>query len=425
MILKSHSHIIKALISLVLISFAESAVARFNQKDAELVDPEERNNTESYNDKNSYRYPRNWDESWRTRQFGYRSHAGSLNASRFLYEDEIMIAPDPLAKFSASFSQSRREDLVEQYMDSEIRLGWAFVPGARISLLGDGDTFKEFGDLGLALALIETPSTKLETYYWSVDHYYQSKKSDINAYRASNSSTLGLLVTRKKSDSNSLGFIINLENDSPVEWNHPAKGFEYKYWRTYGSVNFEWMMRDNLGLYFDMKQEKKMERKTSLAPVNSSKRMLRRVSEIEFGADQKTFDNVRYTAAIQHVMRHVDYENNTSESDSSLWQETVSPSKVRRYEWGLIFLRYGRLSDHSAIQQGFYANDVLIREDAREWKVWELKYQLLLDFKLNLNTKLGLNTTWDVDQIMRDYPYSKKAPFRPWGGGDLQFLMYF
>jgi hypothetical protein len=95
-----------------------------------------------------------------------------------------------------------------------------------------------------------------------------------------------------------------------------------------------------------------------------------------------------------------------------------------RHEWALILSRYGRVNFHTAIQHGFYVNDVLIREDAREWKTWELKYQLLFDFKLNPNTRLGVNTTWDVDQVTRDFPYSKKAPFRPWGGGDLQFQMY-
>jgi len=112
----------------------------------------------------------------------------------------------------------------------------------------------------------------------------------------------------------------------------------------------------------------------------------------------------------------VDYVNDKSQSDSLMWQESLSPSKVRRHEWGLIFSRHGRVSDHTDIQHGFCANDALVREDAREWKTWELKYQLLFDFNLNPNTRLGVNTTWDLDQVMRNFPYSKKAPFRPWAG---------
>ena len=64
-----------------------------------------------------------------------------------------------------------------------------------------------------------------------------------------------------------------------------------------------------------------------------------------------------------------------------------------------------------------------VREDERIWDATEIKYQLLLDIKLNKNSMFGINTTLDIDQIARDFPYSKKAPFRPWGGGDLQFMM--
>jgi hypothetical protein len=106
-----------------------------------------------------------------------------------------------------------------------------------------------------------------------------------------------------------------------------------------------------------------------------------------------------------------------------MWRESKSPEKVYRQEWGFIATRYGQVNDVLAIQHGAYLNDVLIREDATEWKTFEIKYQLMFDLALNQNARLGINTTWDIDQVVRDYPYPKKSPFRPWGGGDLQFLM--
>ena len=412
----------KVLISLILIGNAESAMARFNHHDADRVDSEERNNTETYNDKNSYRYPRPWNDQWEHAQFGYLSSAGSLNVSRFLYAEELKIAPNPLSQFTASFSQFRREDLIEQTLDREVRLGWAFMSGSRVSILGDGDTFKEFGDMGIALTLLESKSSRLELYYWNVDNYYRSKKSDVNAHRPLDSQTVGVIIEHT---SNLLvpKYFLQIENDSPLEWHYPAKGFLYEYWRKCLALKIEWPVMNQRSFYFDTRQEQKMENKSSLVLANAAKKMLRRVSEIEVGIDQKSSDDVRYTAAIQSVLRHVDYENAISSSESILWQESVSPLKVRRIEWAAILARYGKVSDRAAVQHGFYANDVLVREDAREWKTWELKYQLLLDLSLNANTRLGLNTTWDVDQVTRDFPYSKKAPFRPWGGGDLQFLM--
>ena len=419
---KSPKNSFKVLISLIFITTGTSAMGRFDHRDADRVDSEERNNTETYNDRNSYRYPRSWNDQWGDAQFGYLSSAGSLNVSRFLYAEELKIAPDPMAQFTASFSQSRREDLIEQTLDREIRLGWSFMPGARFSILGDGDSFKEFGDMGIALTLLESKSSRLELYYWNVDNYYRSKKSDVNAHRPLDSQTVGVIVEQT---SNVLGtkYFLQIENDSPLEWHYPAKGFQYEYWRKSITLKIKWPVMNQHSLYFDSRLEQKMENKSSLVLESVAKKMLRRVSEIEVGIDQKSSDDVRYTAAIQSVLRHVDYENASSSSESMLWQESVSPSKVRRLEWGAILARYGKVSDRAAVQHGFYANDVLVREDAREWKTWELKYQLLLDLSLNANTRLGLNTTWDVDQVTRDFPYSNKAPFRPWGGGDLQFLM--
>lgn len=420
---KNQYFVSKHLILLILFSISRQGLARFNHFDADRIDPEERSNTETYNDKNSYRYPRTWSDQWERTQFGYRSSAGSLNVSRFLYDEEIVIAPNPEAALTASFSQSRREDLVGQTVEREIRLGWSFVHGVRVSILGDGDTLKEFGDMGVALTLFESKATRLEMYYWNVDNYYKSKKSDELAHRPKDSQTFGIFIKDERA-SQGPHFSLRLENDSPLEWHYPARGFEYEYWRKYAAFNVDWLVASDKRLYIETRQEQKMERKTSLIVKGAAKRMLRRVSEVEVGIDQQASEDVLYTAAIQNILRHVDYVNDKPQSDSLMWQESLSPSKVRRHEWGLIVSRHGRISDHTAIQHGFYANDVLVREDAREWKTWELKYQLLFDFNLNPNTRLGVNTTWDIDQVTRDFPYSKKAPFRPWGGGDLQFQMY-
>ena len=35
-----------------------------------------------------------------------------------------------------------------------------------------------------------------------------------------------------------------------------------------------------------------------------------------------------------------------------------------------------------------------------------------------------LNTTWDIDQLKDDFPY-KTAAFKPWGGGNIQFVAVF
>jgi hypothetical protein len=355
-------------------------------------------------------------------QFGYRNSAGSLNVSRFRYDEDIKLAPQPRATFTASFVQARREDLVEQLIDRELRLGWAFLPNMRLSILGDGDTFKEFGDMGAALALYESEESHVELYYWNVDNYYKSKKSDVAAYRLKDSQTTGANI---KIGPSAFGptLKINLESDSPLDWHYPAAGFEYEYWRKFANLNIQWPIDPARTLFLLTEQEEKMEQKVSLMTTENSKRMHRRVSMAEFGIDHRSEDKIRYLASLQHVHRRVMYQNGTASDQSPLWRESKSPGKVYRNEWGLILSRHAPINDLVSLQHGAYLNDVLIREDAAEWKTIEVKYQFMFDLSLNRNARLGINTTWDVDQVVRDFPYPKTSPFRPWGGGDLQFLM--
>ncbi len=412
----------KILILLAFLWPARSAFARFNHHDADRIDPEERSNTETYNDLNSYRYPAAWDDLWERSQFGYRNSAGSLNVSRFRYDEDIKVAPQPRGKYTASFVQNRHEDLVEQVIDRELRLGYGFLPNMRLSILGDGDTFKEFGDMGVALALYESDESLVELYYWNVDNYYKSKKSDVAAYRLRDSQTTGAHIKLAKSD---LWPALNLklENDSPLDWHYPAAGFEYEYWRKFGSLNVNWPLNTEQSIFVKSDQEEKMEQKVSLAVPGASKRMHRRTSTAELGLNHDVSGKINYRGSIQHVLRQVRYQNGTVTEESPTWRESKSPEKVYRQEWGLILTRYGQINDVVAIQHGAYLNDVLIREDAAEWKTFEIKYQLMFDVALNQNARLGINTTWDIDQVVRDFPYPKTAPFRPWGGGDLQFLM--
>lgn len=412
----------KMLILLAFLWPARSAFARFNHHDADRIDPEERSNTETYNDLNSYRYPAVWDDLWERSQFGYRNSAGSLNVSRFRYDEDIKAAPQPRGKYTASFVQNRREDLVEQFMERELRLGWALLPHMRLSILGDGDTFKEFGDMGAALALYESEECLFELYYWNADNYYKSKKSDEAAYRIKDSQTFGTNIDFGTSE-NKPKILLRLETDSPLDWHYPAAGFEYEYWRKFGGLKSEWPLSSENSLFFLTEQEEKMESKVSLTTIGAAKRMNRRTSTAEIGLDQRVVDGANYRASLQHVLRRVHYQNGTVTEESPTWRESKSPEKVYRQEWGFIVTRYGQLNDVVAIQHGAYINDVLIREDAAEWKTFEIKYQLMFDVALNQNARLGINTTWDIDQVVRDFPYPKTAPFRPWGGGDLQFLM--
>jgi hypothetical protein len=415
----------KATVFIGLLAFSTAALGRFTTEGTVSVDAEEKNNTETWNDKNSYRYPKRWDDAWSATDMGYRVNAGSLNVSRFNYEDDVRIAPRPLEEFTASFTQSRQEDLAEQSIEREIRVGWRFIDGMRFSLLGDVNTLKEFGDMGVALALRESSHERTEIYYWSVDHYYDSKRSDEAATRGKHSQTYGFLSERSIR-AGGLGWRIKYELDSPIDWVHPSAGWSYAYEQKRLESRIEVPLRPEFVAYATAVSEEKFEKKTSLAIELDGQvyKSMRRETLIgEVGVEYKAEDETQFTAAIQSIRRNVNYKYGARNGSAADWRETNGPVEVTRNEWGLIFTRHRPITQKVAFQHGAMLNDVRIREDLGVWKTVEVKYQTLFDFTLNENTFLGINTTWDVDQIVRDFPYSKKYPFRPWGGGDLQFMM--
>ena len=417
--------ILKTSIILLAGVTAAPAYSRFHEEDARLIDQEERANTETWNDKNSYRYPKRWDDLWQRTEIGYRVSAGSLNASRFNFDDDLRVAPKPLDEFTASFTQSGRGDLVEQKEEREIRVGWAFASGSRISLLGDAGTFKEYGDMGAALSILEAEGEHTEFYYWSVDNYYGTKKSDETAYRSRETKTVGLYSVRIP-EKGRVGWTARYELDSPLDWTHPDAGYHYQYVRRYGNARVDIPVEDKVSVFFSGLYESKIEKKDYLlAEVSQSvfKSMHRVTNVAELGIELEHGDGNTYIASMQDVRRDVDYKNGQKIDLSPSWQESYAPAKVRRDETALLMTAYKPLTSKIALQHGLFINSVRVSEDHKRWDTTEVKYQLFFDFLLNNNTMFGLNTTWDLDQIIRDYPYPKKTPFRPWGGGDLQFLM--
>ena len=48
----------------------------------------------------------------------------------------------------------------------------------------------------------------------------------------------------------------------------------------------------------------------------------------------------------------------------------------------------------------------------------EVKAQVAWDYTYNDSASAFVNTTWDLDQLSSDFPYTEKS-FNPWGGGNV------
>ena len=142
--------------------------------------------------------------------------------------------------------------------------------------------------------------------------------------------------------------------------------------------------------------------------------MSREVMEGEVGFNQAEGAIHRHIGVIG-IAREYEFRG---EPDTGAFEETVN-----RREWGLVFSQYEPFRGSADIrwQWGAQINTVRLRQSGLV-QTTEIKIQLAFDVTLNKNSFLFFNTTWDLDELYRNFPYGDK-PFKPWGGGNVQFLV--
>lgn len=407
---------------LAIIGFsAGSADARFIESDADLVDQEERFNTETYNDKYSYRFPVSWNDLYEAADAAVRLHAGSLNVNRFDYSEELkFFAANDVAGFS--FKQMRQEDVIEQSTVREVRMN-GFLPGKLyVSMVADGGSFKEYGDMGWALGLGDVKRPSFELVYWSTDHFYDTKKSDEQDKRTRKTWTL---TTQANADlTESLAVSLGGEFDHPLRWQRPSRGYTYEHVRRAVTVGAKYRLTGVDRILFEAEWDRKAEKKTWQAS-GFSKKMDRDVRSGEVSWINSV-DRVDHAAGIAYIYRHAAYEhtNPAEPADATVLPEPFGPDVALRHEWiGFATRNTPLTGDRHYQQYGLFLNYVDL-DDTRHVKVMESKAQWAWEYRYTAKARVLLNTTWDVNQLTDDFPY-KKRPFRPWGGGDIQFIAAF
>jgi hypothetical protein len=128
---------------------------------------------------------------------------------------------------------------------------------------------------------------------------------------------------------------------------------------------------------------------------------------------------------IGYIDRRANYEHNVDPSTQvQALPEDVGPKGSKRDESVLWATRYKPwIGDRHYMQYGFYLNYVNLKE-TRHDIVAESKAQWAWEYRYQPKTRVVLNTTWDINQLSDDFPYKKRS-FKPWGGGDIQFIAAF
>lgn len=411
------------LLSLFVFMMTPRGYARFLETDERLIDQEEKYNTETYNDKFSYRFPIGWYQLFDDADTAVRMHAGSLNISRFDYLEEIKFRA---ANSSAGFSyyQHRHEDVLEQRTSRVARMDGFFPSRFYVSMLADGGTLKEYGDMGWAVGVGDVKRPWVELLYWSPDFYYDTKKSDEGDKRTRHTWTLQVTVNTDLSER--LAARLFVEYDHPLRWERESQGYTYEYNQRRANVGAKYILAEKQSLLFDVSLERKYERKDWYSTV-FEKVMDRDVSlsELRWVHQKEQVDTL---VGLGYLLRAVTYDHKRADpNDPSFVEPTpekISPEMSRRDEFILTATRSEPLAgDRHFMQNGLFVNYVDL-DDGKHVKVAESKYQWAWEYRYTEQARVLLNTTWDINQLTDDFPY-KKRPFRPWGGGDIQFIAAF
>jgi hypothetical protein len=405
---------------LFFILIPELASARFLESDVDRVDQEERLNTETYNDKMSYRYPAEWNQVYEKSDAAVRLNAGSLNANRFdYYEDLKIYAANDTAGFQ--FYQHRHEDVLEQTTIREIRASGFFENGLYVSMVADGGTFKEYGDVGWALGYGDVRRPLIEILYWSVDHFYDTKKSDPSDFRSSQ--TWSLAMKSNVSISDKFLFTILAEYDHPLKWERPSRGYTYGYQQQQVRIDSSYKIDEMQTISIEISTARKHERKT-WDLLKYEKLLERQVNISELKWSERESQEVN-EVGIGYIDRRANYEHNVDPSiKAQALPEDVGPNHSKRDEAVLWATRYKLwIGDRHYMQYGFFLNYVNLKE-SRHDIVAESKAQWAWEYRYQAKTRVVLNTTWDINQLSDDFPYKKRS-FKPWGGGDIQFIAAF
>jgi hypothetical protein len=427
--------------------------ARFRHVDALRVDPEDETNRETYNDRISYQSPYSWTKEWLEKAVGYRASAGSLNNRRFLFFQDIKVQTDKELPWFFSYEQNQADDMVEQITYREIRLGRSLAEGWRLDMLTDGDIYKEFGDLGISLVSLLGERRQVELFFWSVDQYYNQKKVEGENSYDKTPYTFGAKGSFAVAGTQTISF--RLEHDTPLDWNLASRGTRYHYQLSQAGLSWSMPLAGNeaahanhdhrsvsAALNWQSKKETLWPTPGHVQEILTQTRMGDRDDLLAWGRlERTTFD----------VDLHVHWPTSSLTYDGGIWgiyrralttrpalpQNAESPTVLGPQsaleEEDYLFLRreqalYGTISGPSSMRdmtwhQGFTANYSQITFTPDRDGL-ELKYNLGYEFRANSHTKVFLNSTWDLDQLRQDFPYRERS-FRPWGGGNIQFLATF
>lgn len=399
-------------IGMPIVLLPERTLARWNHHDAAALNQATGLGTEYYNDLLSYRDPLFWEQIWEKSNLAFRSSAGSLNKKDFFFHQNIRITSSAHDPWQLAYSSERNEEPRRVLDNSALELSYGSEQNRwRLGLLGDGQTEKAFADLGVRLKYSAGEGSQWQLIGWSVDTFYTEKKHQREDYRTRAPWAWELLILQTWGAST---VRLHHEQNQPVVWYQVSKDQRYDYRDQASELTWTYDVSETQQMFLQLGQNQEREAVAALTRMDSRGYQDLRLSA-EIGQRlQKGHETFSYSFwGLQGRTRE-----HPANEEPALRRTGTRQEAAFLWNWSKPFLN--EIHDQ---HWGLVVNQVKLDERKRE-QATEVKIIWGPDFVLGEHGRIRFTTTWDVDQLVHDFPYTKKG-FHPWGGGAASFLMIF
>ncbi|MFY7930933.1 MAG: hypothetical protein ACOVS5_18850, partial [Oligoflexus sp.] len=399
------------LLALLLLS-ASDLYARWDHRNARELNRYEVLGLEFYNDLLSYRPPWMWAEIFTEAQVRYEGGAGSLNQRDLFFGQRLSVMTPRDEPWRLHYQRQQSEDA--RQLSDQNQLELSYTPPQsnwRLGLLSDGTTDKAYADLGWSTVWGQADASFVRLDLWWVDGFFREKKPNRNDRREGAPNSLSLLSQYR---SDSIRIKSAYEKEWPIVWIQESRGTLYRSVREFTQLLIE-RSGDSRIYYLDWQHEWLKE---SLGPFPSHNITGYTVYEdgVELGIKGR-HGPATSQLALWGLHKDVRYRGSNADPVQGFPSRLPGLETLERREYAAFATwrqPWTEASSH-ATQWGIFVNQVYLEETSREQSS-EVKLQWSYDWSFSKRGRMLFGTTWDLDQLVEDFPFGTK-PFRPWGGG--------
>lgn len=375
---------------------------------------------EALNDAASYAWPRDWDQQWNEQgnrdssSAAARISAGSLDARKFLYHEQIRLQAAPQGNALWIFLQREKQESANEYrVSNELNLT---IPGPIFSgsVMTDSDSDKKWSDLGLAFGRRKSLTDFAEGFVWSVDHYYNVKEAS-SARWSRRPLSWGFRLGSPEQDPAIAK--AEIEIDEPATYELDGSTCHYRSYVThlqgyFGAAFLPSFSKNPFRWNMDHYQKHKS---------IDEEYVERTTTSFDLSWEQSLMDDHTDTLGIKLHRDRLDRD--------------PGAKSASRDEMILYGSRSQAFSTNLWMSLGGVGSRGTQRISQELDSIEQLKFQTGLEYRIvdragdrpgdsrRLKGSFRALANWDVDHLVWDFPYKKKG-LRPWDGGLLQFSLY-